>query len=232
MRTASFHVRPGQKFGGRGGSYPSILQAVLFFLWACSLQLNGQTIVIKTPNGPVTVNIPHADTGGSLAKPLPPQSPGFRPPSIFSAPIARGSGARALGVAGAFTAVADDATAASWNPAGLIQLERPEASFMLRETRVDQDHYADSESFSVGEDKFDDRNLNYVSSVYPFRLAERNFVFSLNYQEAYDFNQTFTADIRSASSQSHPDTSTRVFTDTVSQHVGTMASWKWTLSAT
>ena len=39
-----------------------------------------------------------------------------------------GSGARATGMGGAFISVADDATAASWNPAGLIQLERPEVS--------------------------------------------------------------------------------------------------------
>ena len=39
-----------------------------------------------------------------------------------------GSGARALGMGGAFIAVADDATAASWNPGGLIQLEKPEIS--------------------------------------------------------------------------------------------------------
>ena len=34
----------------------------------------------------------------------------------------RGFGARALGMGGAFTAVADDATAAYWNPAGLSQV--------------------------------------------------------------------------------------------------------------
>ena len=175
-------------------------------------------IYFDTPYGKVKGSLPYADPSGSLVKPMPLQSAGFKSPSIFSAPLARGSGARALGVAGAFTAVADDATAASWNPAGLVQLERPEASFMLRNTRVVQDHHMDSESFSVGEDKFDDKNLNYLSAVYPFRLAERNFVFSLNYQEAYDFNQTFTADIRSASSQSHQEISTRMFTETVPKH--------------
>ena len=41
-----------------------------------------------------------------------------------------GSGARAMGMAGAFIAIADDATAASWNPAGLIRLERPEVSIV------------------------------------------------------------------------------------------------------
>jgi long-subunit fatty acid transport protein len=45
------------------------------------------------------------------------------------APEPVGSGARALGQS-AFIAVADDATAASWNPAGLVNLERPEASFV------------------------------------------------------------------------------------------------------
>ena len=214
-------MRTVQEVGRGCRSRPSIVRAALFFLWVGTLQLYGKTIPIQipTPVGEVTVNIPYADSSGSLVKPLPPQSPGFRPPSIFSAPLPRGSGARALGVAGAFTAVADDATAASWNPAGLIQLERPEVSFMLRETRVVQEHHMDLDTFSVGEDKFDDRNLNYLSAVCPFRLADRNFVFSMNYQEAYDFNQKFTADIRSASSQSRSDTSTRVFTETAHEYV-------------
>ncbi|MBI5242356.1 MAG: PorV/PorQ family protein [Elusimicrobia bacterium] len=41
-----------------------------------------------------------------------------------------GVGARALGMGGAFYAIADDATAAYWNPAGLAYLQRKEASFM------------------------------------------------------------------------------------------------------
>ena len=39
-----------------------------------------------------------------------------------------GSGARAFGMGGAFLARADDATAASWNPAGLSYLRAPELS--------------------------------------------------------------------------------------------------------
>lgn len=41
-----------------------------------------------------------------------------------------GVGARALAMGGAFTAIADDATAAYWNPAGLAKIEHIEATFM------------------------------------------------------------------------------------------------------
>ncbi|MFH1218883.1 MAG: PorV/PorQ family protein [Candidatus Eisenbacteria bacterium] len=48
-----------------------------------------------------------------------------------AAPFLRmGVGARALGMGGAFTAIADDATAAYWNPAGLVKIENIEATFM------------------------------------------------------------------------------------------------------
>ena len=41
-----------------------------------------------------------------------------------------GTGARPVGMGGAFCAVADDATAAYWNPAGLAALRVPEVSAM------------------------------------------------------------------------------------------------------
>lgn len=49
----------------------------------------------------------------------------------------QGAGARATGLGGAFIAVADDATAASFNPAGLAQLLKPEISFVGRGSRQD-----------------------------------------------------------------------------------------------
>jgi hypothetical protein len=51
--------------------------------------------------------------------------------------IVLGSGARALGMGGAFLARADDATAASWNPAGLSYLLRPELSLAGARNQVD-----------------------------------------------------------------------------------------------
>jgi hypothetical protein len=48
-----------------------------------------------------------------------------------AAPYLRmGVGARALAMGGAFTAIADDATASYWNPAGLTKIENIEATFM------------------------------------------------------------------------------------------------------
>ena len=119
-------------------------------------------------------------------------------------------------MAGAFTAVADDATAASWNPAGLLQLERPECSLVIRGSRETQEHESDSPGFAVGEDQFSNFALNYLSGVLPFRYVDRNWVVSMNYQEAYDFTQEFTADMTAlAASPAQQQRSSGTFTETV-----------------
>ena len=176
--------------------------------------LTAGSLTISTPQGPVVVDVPHVGPQGDLVAPSAPQSAGFTPPSIFSAPLPSGSGARALGVAGAFTALADDATAASWNPSGLTQLERPELSFVFRASRESQNHYSGSDSFHVGSDRFDEINLNYLSVVYPLHL-QRNWVFSANYQEVYDFTQEFTANIKGASRSRDLDSQTGLYQETV-----------------
>ncbi len=51
-----------------------------------------------------------------------------------------GVGARAIGMGSAFTAVANDSTAAFWNPAGLAQLKKPEASFMHAKLTMDREY--------------------------------------------------------------------------------------------
>ncbi|MCP4348498.1 MAG: hypothetical protein GY795_23690 [Desulfobacterales bacterium] len=105
---------------------------------------------------------------------------------IASSPNPVGSGARAIGMGGAFIAVADDATAASWNPGGLIQLELPEISFAgAGFHRVDDNTIQEANR----ENSVSDINMNYISAVYPFTVRGYNMVVSLNCQHLYDFNR-------------------------------------------
>ena len=49
-----------------------------------------------------------------------------------------GSGTRALGWGNAFIAVADDATAASWNPGAFLQVQNPEFSIAFEKLLFDE----------------------------------------------------------------------------------------------
>ncbi len=137
---------------------------------------------------------------------------------IASSPNPVGSGARAMGMGGAFIAVADDATAASWNPGGLIQLEKPELSIVYSYYNRSEDYrptlgLQTSSSFDVDTisaapavittstttardtiGKADTnvtapQEINYLSFAYPFSAFQRNMVFSINRQHLYDFNK-------------------------------------------
>ena len=100
-----------------------------------------------------------------------------------------GSGARALAMGGAFIAVADDATAASWNPAGLKHLLRPEISMVVHyDTRSEGFSYQFSPEAS-NEYKTSGYHLNYLSMAYPFMWLDRNFVVSLNFQNLYSLDR-------------------------------------------
>ncbi|MBF0563845.1 MAG: outer membrane protein transport protein [Nitrospirae bacterium] len=108
---------------------------------------------------------------------------------MASSPNPVGSGARALGMGGAFIAVADDATAASWNPAGLIQLERPEISAVgAYFNRVESNYFMDPTDAN-GSQKTEKTSLNYLSAVYPFCIGDHNMVGSISYQHLYDFDR-------------------------------------------
>ncbi len=111
------------------------------------------------------------------------------PTPIASSPNPVGSGARALGMGGAFIAVADDATAASWNPGGLIQLETPEVSMVLSSNRRrEKTGYAVFTEAS-GTSSVSTYELNYLSAAWPFTAWGRNMIVSLNYQHLYDFRK-------------------------------------------
>ncbi len=117
--------------------------------------------------------------------------------TITSTPNPLGAGARALGMGSAFIAMADDATAASWNPGGLIQLERPEVSFVWYYTHRKEDYDFLFHQESNGSEYTDTSKLNYFSAAYPFTLFGKNMIVSLNYQRLYDLDKTLKFDVRS-----------------------------------
>ena len=118
----------------------------------------------------------------------------FSDVQINASPNPVGSGARAQGMGGAFIAVADDATAASWNPGGLIQLERPEfsivGSYAYRQRHVNSASNPEADGWN----SVTREDLNYLSCALPFRAFDKNFVVSLNYQRLYDFYNKLSFD--------------------------------------
>ncbi len=86
-----------------------------------------------------------------------------------------GSGARALGMGGAFIGLADDATSIGWNPAGLGQLIKPEVSFSsgfkFEDWSSDYSNYSNSH-FSI----------DFGSFVFPIGISNANFVMAVAYR--------------------------------------------------
>jgi len=102
---------------------------------------------------------------------------------------------------GAFIAVADDATAASWNPGGLIQLERPEISAVGSFFHRTEDNHMGVHPEAEGEQSVSEARLNYLSLSYPFVLFSRNMIVSVNYQYLYDFAREWAFPLREESTK-------------------------------
>lgn len=101
-----------------------------------------------------------------------------------------GSGARATGMGGAFIAIADDATAASWNPAGLVNLEKPEISVVYSYFNRSQSYHSSSHpEMSNSPSQMDAHDINFASLAVPFKLFDRNMIITVNYQQLYDMNK-------------------------------------------
>lgn len=105
-----------------------------------------------------------------------------------------GAGARAAGMGGAFTALADDASAASFNPAGLALLLTPEASLAI-DWRDRADDYAGfevvevggPEAYSASASNFSLWSVNFASFTLPTTLAGRNLTLQISYHRPIDF---------------------------------------------
>lgn len=103
-----------------------------------------------------------------------------------------GSGARAFGMGGAFLARADDATAASWNPAGLSYLRRTEVSvvgahndFLQMIPRLNQ---VPTPPQNVDtRDQLQGTVADFVGLAYPLRIRERTGAIQVSYQRSFSF---------------------------------------------
>ncbi|KAA3617448.1 MAG: hypothetical protein D8M58_02255 [Calditrichaeota bacterium] len=111
-----------------------------------------------------------------------------------------GNGARAAGLGYAFTGVADDASAISWNPAGLSQLYQIEASVVgrLGTGSGTIEGFSNSvrgiESWDIDvKSKF---QLNFLSFVVPFNVGEFNIVGGIALRRMYDFSGEITQTIK------------------------------------
>ena len=122
------------------------------------------------------------------------------------ADLSIGSGARAWGMGGAFVAIADDATAASWNPSGLAIIRKPEFTISyvpyaktstgfpgmrgVFDTTFFQEFVDQGgRQFSGGSDY-----LDYLAFAYPFSIGKRTLAVQLSYQRAINFDFTTSTD--------------------------------------
>jgi long-subunit fatty acid transport protein len=103
-----------------------------------------------------------------------------------------GSGARAFGMGGAFLARADDATAASWNPAGISYLRRAEVSlvgvqndFSQRIPRVDPLSIPSRQVTTL--DQLKGSVADFAGLAYPVRLGGRAGAIQISYQRSFSF---------------------------------------------
>ena len=95
-----------------------------------------------------------------------------------------GSGARAYGMGGAFLARPDDATAASWNPAGLSYLRLPEVSL------VGAHNSYVGEQRTVERDEFRGAAFDFAAFTWPVAIREVRGAVQLSYQRAVSFDGT------------------------------------------
>jgi len=93
-----------------------------------------------------------------------------------------GAGARAYGMGGAFLARADDATAASWNPAGLSYLRLPEVTFV-----GNHNSYLTE---GIKTDSFEGGSFDFAAFTWPVAFRGVHGSVQVSYQRAIGFDGT------------------------------------------
>ena len=127
-------------------------------------------------------------TGTAIGQPVIPES---LVPGAFQNVVLRnsfnpsGAGARGLGMGGAFIAVADDGTAASFNPAGLSQLRRSELALVGFGDRLEATSQLDGQPFDDPLST-DHGALDFAGLAVPFQVGGKNMTVQLSYQRSVD----------------------------------------------
>ena len=112
-----------------------------------------------------------------------------------------GSGARAAGMGNAFIAVSDDGTAASWNPAGLSQLRKPEFSLVHttghRELSLEGYRTRDeSSAFTTLTTGNTVADIEFASAAVPFSVAGKPVTLQVGWRRLYQLTSRLHGDTR------------------------------------
>jgi long-subunit fatty acid transport protein len=99
-----------------------------------------------------------------------------------------GSGARAYGMGGAFLARADDATAASWNPAGLSYLRQPELTLVGVHNSFDTQRPSADDLLQQENDNFTGGAIDFAAFTWPITIGEVGGSIQVSYQRAVSFD--------------------------------------------
>ena len=123
----------------------------------------------------------------------------FQQEGIFSLPRPVISGARALAMGGAFIALADDPTGASWNPSGIVKLRKHELYIAGAYLHNREIFTSGTHPESNNRDMIDNLNYNYFAIALPFDLFHHAMTVSASYQRLYEFNRHFSYRLDSSS---------------------------------
>jgi hypothetical protein len=107
--------------------------------------------------------------------------------------VVQGSGARALGMGGAFLARADDATAASWNPAGLSYLRLPEVSFVYSGGNLNS-RATNPTTTDFSDDRRHGSSPDFLAATYPLSVGPLSGSAQLSFQRVIAFTTDRTID--------------------------------------
>jgi len=142
--------------------------------------------------------------------------------------VVQGSGARALGMGGAFLARADDATAASWNPAGLSYLRLPEVSFVYSGTKSTSNETTPATAEFTA-DRRRGNGPEFLAATYPLHIGPVPGSAQVSFQRQISFTSDRTIDEFSPATEDAPFTRRSTITSSGGFDVIALGSgWQFT----